>query len=132
MDFVTAVKTCFRKYASSKGRALRSEYWWWTLFTTIGSIVLTVLNGVIFGTSFEETGVLDGIFALVTFLPSFAVAFRRLHDVGRSAWWMLLALTVIGILVLLYWLIIEGDKGDNAYGPHPLSDSIDSMNEVFR
>jgi len=132
MDFMTAVKTCFRKYVDFKGRALRSEYWWWTLFTVVVSLILSIINSAIFNTSFEDTGVLDGLFGLATFLPTLSVTFRRLHDVGRSAWWLLLYLTIIGALVILYWLIIEGDQGDNAYGPHPLSDETDTLNEVFR
>ena len=132
MDFVTAVKTCFRKYVDFHGRALRSEFWWWTLFTFVASIVLTIINIVLFGGDFDDTGVLDGLFSLATFLPTLFVTTRRLHDVGRSGWWQLIVFTIIGIFVLLYWLIIEGDKGENAYGPHPLGDNLDELNDVFR
>lgn len=132
MDFMTAVKTCFAKYVDYKGRALRSEFWWWTLFTFVTSLILGAIDSAIFSTSWEETGILDGIFSLATFLPTIFVTTRRLHDVGRSGWWQLIAFTIIGIFVLLYWLIIEGEQGDNAYGPHPLSDGTDDLNEVFR
>lgn len=114
MDFMTAVKTVFSKYVDWNGRALRSEYWWWTLFSIIVSVVTSVIDG--------AAGILafNPLWSLVSLLPSLFVATRRLHDVGRSGWWQLIALTGIGIFVLLYWYIIEGDKGDNAYGPHPL------------
>ena len=120
MDFMTAVKTCFRKYVDYNGRALRSEFWWWMLFTFLASIFLGIIDSVIFGTGWENTGVLEALFSLGTSLPSIFVGTRRLHDIGRSGWWQLIALTIIGIFVLLYWFIIEGNKGDNAYGPHPL------------
>ena len=132
MDFMTAIKTCFSKYVDYNGRALRSEFWWWALFTFIASIVLGVIDSVIFGTGWEGTGVLEAIFSLGTFLPSLFVGARRLHDVGRSGWWQLIALTIIGIFVLLYWFIIEGDKGDNEYGPYPLAGNTENMSEVFR
>ena len=132
MDFMTAVKTCFRKYVDYNGRALRSEFWWWMLFTFLASIILGIIDSVIFGTGWENTGVLEALFTLGTFLPSLFVGTRRLHDVGRSGWWQLIALTIIGVFVLLYWYIIEGDKGDNDYGPHPLTNDSDDMSEVFR
>ncbi|WGI22744.1 DUF805 domain-containing protein [Amylibacter sp. IMCC11727] len=132
MDFVTAVKTCFAKYVDWHGRALRSEFWWWTLFTFIASILLSILDAVIFGYSFESGGILDTLFSLATLLPTIFVTTRRLHDVGRSGWWQLIVFTIIGIFVLLYWLIIEGDQGDNDYGPHPLGAGSEDLGEVFR
>jgi len=123
MDFMTAVKTVFSKYVDWNGRALRSEYWWWTLFSIIVSIVTTVID--------SAAGILafNPLWSLVSLLPSIFVATRRLHDHGRSGWWQLIALTIIGIFVLLYWYIIEGDKGENAYGPHPLGDA--DVSETF-
>lgn len=132
MDFVTAIKTCFSKYVDWNGRALRSEFWWWTLFTFIASIVLSIIDALIFGSSFEDGGILDTLFSLATLLPTIFVTTRRLHDVGRSGWWQLIVFTIIGIFVLLYWLIIEGDQGDNDYGPHPLGGSEEDLGEVFR
>lgn len=132
MDFMTAIRTCFSKYVDWNGRALRSEFWWWMLFTAIASIVFGIFDSVLFGTSWEDTGVLEMLFSLGTFLPSLFVGTRRLHDVGRSGWWQLIALTIVGILVLLYWWIIEGQHGENEYGPHPLAGNADTMSDVFR
>lgn len=132
MDFMTAVKTCFQKYVDYNGRALRSEFWWWALFTFAASLIMGVFDSVLFGSSWEDTGVLEALFSLATFLPSVFVGTRRLHDVGRSGWWQLIAFTIIGIFVLLYWFIIEGNKGDNDFGPHPLADTADNMSDVFR
>lgn len=116
MNFTTAVKTVFRKYVDWNGRASRSEYWWWALFSVIVSLITQFIDG--------AAGIiaLNPLWSLVTLLPSIFVATRRLHDHGRSGWWQLIALTGIGIFVLLYWYIIEGNKGENAYGPHPLDD----------
>lgn len=123
MDFTTAVKTVFSKYVDWNGRALRSEYWWWTLFSIIVSIVTTIIDGVL------GIVAINPLWSLVTLLPSLFVATRRLHDHGRSGWWQLIALTGIGVFVLLYWYIVEGDKGDNAYGPHPLGQA--DVSETF-
>ena len=81
MDFVTAVKTCFGKFATFEGRACRSEYWFFTLFLMLGSLVLTTLDIVL------GTGVLSTIFSLIILIPSIAVSVRRLHDTDRSGWW---------------------------------------------
>lgn len=132
MNFQTAIKTCFSKYFDWNGRALRSEFWWWTLFTFVAGIVLAVLESMVFGSSFENTGFLEGLFSLATFVPTITVTTRRLHDVGRSGWWQLIAFTIIGIPVLLYWLIIEGNQGDNTYGSHPLETDAERLDEVFR
>ena len=119
MDFVTSVKTCFSKYVDWNGRALRSEYWWFILFLAIGGIVTSVLDVMIFGTGIEVIGLFNPLFSLATLLPSIFATTRRLHDGGRSGWWQLLYLTIIGTFVVLYWLIIEGDKEANAYGEPP-------------
>lgn len=113
MDFSTAVKTVFSKYVDWNGRALRSEFWWWTLFTLIVSIITTIIDSVL------GIAALNPLWSLATLLPSIFVAVRRLHDHGRTGWWLLLALTGIGLLVLLYWYIKEGDRETNAYGPPP-------------
>lgn len=103
-----------KQYANFNGRARRKEYWMFILFYIIIAIVASVIDGVI-GTA----GVLAGVVALVHILPSLAVGARRLHDVGRSGWWLLLALTGIGSLVLLFWAVSNGDSGDNSFGADP-------------
>lgn len=120
MNFSTAVKTCFSKYFNWNGRALRSEYWYFYLFLIIGALVLGFIDGLI-GANF----ILVSIFYLAMILPMFMVTIRRLHDVGKSGWWMLISLIPLVSLILLYWLIIEGDQGDNQFGPHPLGGAGD-------
>ena len=132
IGFGQAIKLGFSKYADFGGRATRAEYWWWLL--------LVVLVGWV--------PLIGTLFTLVTFIPSFAVTSRRLHDVGRSGWWqalpwLLVVVTVItGVLsgsndlwailavvsvlsaiavwiLLLVWLCMRGREGANKYGPDP-------------
>ena len=107
MNFVDAVKTCFTKYVGFDGRATRSEYWWWVLFLVAIAVVMELLN----------LGLIGNLFSLATLLPSIAVGARRLHDIGKSGWWQLIALIpLIGWLVLIYWAV-QPSEGDNAFGP---------------
>ena len=117
MDFQTSVKTCFKKYADFSGRALRSEFWWFVLFVSLGSIVVTIIDIMILGYSIESYGPVNIIFSVVLILPSIAVTARRLHDINKSGWWQLIELTIIGILLILVWNITEGEKKKNIYGP---------------
>ena len=107
MSFAESIQTCFNKYIDFNGRASRSEYWW---FALLG-----------FGLSFIP--VIGWILRLVILLPSLAVQVRRLHDMERSAWWLLLLvppITIIGVFVLLIMSIFPGTPGPNRYGPDPL------------
>jgi len=106
MDFLTAVKTCFRKYFKFSGRARRSEFWYWVLFIFIAGIVLGIMDNVIFGADLagDDFQPISAIFTLVTFIPGLAVSWRRLHDINRSGWW-------IGggyLAIALYTLVILG------------------------
>lgn len=102
IGFLDAIKICLTKYFDQKGRAARPEYWWFYLFTTLVSIISAVIG-------FP--------FHLAVLIPGINAATRRLHDTGRSGWWQLIVLTVIGIIPLLIWLASEGNKEDNKYGP---------------
>ncbi len=127
MDFTTAVRTCFGKYATFRGRARRAEYWWFVLFNMLAHIVLSIIDAVIFGVGGGamhggEPQILSGLFSLAVFLPSLAVGVRRLHDTGRSGWWLLIWLIpVIGWIVLIWWLATPGEDGPNSHGPDPLA-----------
>ena len=103
-----------KNYVGFSGRARRKEYWMFVLFNVlIGSALATA--DVVLG-----LGLLAPLYMLVVFLPGFAVGFRRLHDTGKSGWWVFISLIpLIGALVLLYFLVIDGDAGDNHYGPNP-------------
>lgn len=102
-------------YVGFQGRARRKEYWMFVLFNIIISIALGIIEGII-GTG----GFLAGIYSLAILLPSLAVAFRRLHDTGKSAWWLLISLIpLIGSIILLVFFCQEGDSNDNQYGANP-------------
>jgi uncharacterized membrane protein YhaH (DUF805 family) len=117
LSFVDAVRSALSKYATFSGRARRSEYWWFVLFNIIVSVIARLIDAAVFG---ESTGYLTIIAALALFLPGLAVTVRRLHDIGKSGWWVLLALVpIVGAIVLIVWAAKEGDAADNAYGPSP-------------
>ncbi|MBK8622897.1 MAG: DUF805 domain-containing protein [Saprospiraceae bacterium] len=109
-----------KKFADFEGRARRKEYWMFILFTFIGGFVFGTIDGII---SPNGVGMLAMIFQLAVLIPTIAVAVRRMHDVGKSGWYILIPLYNL-ILVLT-----EGDKGSNEYGPDPKGndDSIDSI-----
>ena len=112
-----------KKYAVFEGRARRKEYWFFVLFSVIGSIVLAFLDAMI-GTIDLDTGVgmLSGIYSLAILIPSIAVAVRRLHDTDRSGWWLLISLIpLIGTIALLVFLLQGGTPGPNRFGP-PVTD----------
>ena len=116
--FVDAVSTVLRRYVQFSGRARRPEYWWWVLFAFGGSLLLSIVDGIFFGFSEESIAVLAPLFSLATFLPSLAVGVRRLHDIGKSGWWLLLGfIPLIGTIILIIWFVRRGDAHDNAYGP---------------
>lgn len=111
MNFTDAIATCFRKYVDFRGRAPRSEYWYWMLFTFVAGAALQLVS----------QG-LAGAFALATLLPGLAVGARRLHDIDRSAWWLLIAfIPVIGVIVLIVFACTRGTDGPNRFGPDPLA-----------
>ena len=116
MNFQTSVKTCFSKYATFSGRASRSEYWFFYLFTIIASIVTWIIDTMLLGYSAEDTGAISLIFQIIIILPSIAVGARRLHDIGKSGWWQLLILTIIGIILLIVWFATIGSSKKNNYG----------------
>lgn len=116
-EFVNVLK----KYTEFAGRAPRREYWMFVLVYLLVLIVLSVLDhiaGLTFGR--ERTGVLTSIFVLGTLLPALAVGVRRLHDIGRSGWWLLINLVpLIGPVVMLVFTVLDSQPGANAYGPNP-------------
>lgn len=119
MNMIEAVKVCFSKYVTFSGRARRAEYWWFTLFLVIISVVLVGIDIAVMGANYTF-GIAD-LWSLVTILPSLAVTSRRLHDTDRSAWWMLLFLIpLIGAIILIVWLATKGTAGSNRFGEDPL------------
>ena len=116
MDFATSIKTCFSKYAVFKGRASRSELWWFALFLFIAGIVTFIVDVMILGYSSEDNGPVNIIFSVITFLPGLAVGARRLHDINKSGWWQLLYITIVGIVLLIIWWATAGERKKNIYG----------------
>jgi uncharacterized membrane protein YhaH (DUF805 family) len=124
MDFMTSVKTCLTKYAIFTGRASRSEHWYFVLFIFLSGLGAAIIDNSIFvrDPQLKEIEPVGALLNLAVLLPSIAVGARRLHDINRSGWWLLLAFTGIGILVLILFACMKGDDGDNLYGPNPLYD----------
>lgn len=112
MDIATAVQTVvMQKYANFSGRAIRSEYWWFFLAYIIAYIVLAIVDYVL------GVQLLTAILALGLLIPSIGVGVRRLHDLDKSGWWLLLCLIpIVGGLVLLYWFCQPGTPGANQFG----------------
>jgi uncharacterized membrane protein YhaH (DUF805 family) len=109
-----------KKYADFTGRARRSEYWYFFLIYIGIAIVLGIIDGMIGSTAFGNLGLLSGLLLLGLFLPSIAVAVRRLHDIGKSGWWLLLGFVpIVGGLVLLYFAFQDSQPGVNLFGPNP-------------
>ncbi|MFN3275602.1 MAG: DUF805 domain-containing protein [Paracoccus sp. (in: a-proteobacteria)] len=122
MNMFEAVSSCFSKYVTFSGRARRSEFWYFTLFNFIVAVILfivAVILGFAQGFSAQEFGISD-IYSLATFLPALAVTVRRLHDIGRSGWWVLIMLIpLIGWIILIVWHCTDGERSTNRFGPDP-------------
>ncbi len=104
-----------KNYVGFSGRARRTEFWMFVLINFIVGIVLTVIENIV-----GLTGVITSLYNLAILLPCLALGMRRLHDTGRSGFWLLLLLIpFLGWLVLLIFYILEGTPGDNEYGPDP-------------
>ncbi|MEK7802194.1 MAG: DUF805 domain-containing protein [Pseudomonadota bacterium] len=146
MNFVESTKTVFTKYATFQGRASRSEFWWWQLFSIILKIVATIADGAMVGAAHAQDAVnsmaapvadmamapeamhvaspampiLSLVVSLGLLIPSIAVSARRLHDVNKSGWWLLIAFTIVGLIPLLIWYVKKSDEGSNRFGTAPV------------
>ncbi len=119
MNFPEAVASCFRKYAVFSGRAPRSEYWYWILFYFLCQIAANILDAVVLPS--PGTRLFSRLFDLIIFFPLLAVEVRRLHDVDRSGWWLLISLTIVGMMYpLLVWKCTKGTVGPNRFGDDSL------------
>lgn len=107
MDFVIAVRRCFRNYGNGRGRAGRPEYWWFFLLVFVGHVALLRIHPMLaYG------------FDLVVFLPWIAVGVRRLHDTDRAGMWLLLSLVpVLGWIALAILMALPGTPSENRFGP---------------
>ena len=115
MNFGQAISSGFSNYVKFSGRAVRSEYWYWVLFYSLGTLVAGIIDGVL------GMSIISGLFGLAMILPNLAVAVRRLHDLDRSGWWILIGLIpLIGWIILIIWYCSRGTPGPNRFGPNPL------------
>ena len=120
MRFTTAVASALRRYASFTGRARRSEYWWFTLFTILVVVAASAVDGALTGSWFEGYGVVGALATVALALPTVAVSVRRLHDIDRRGWWTLLTFVpVVGWIVLFVFDVTPGTDGPNRFGPSP-------------
>jgi uncharacterized membrane protein YhaH (DUF805 family) len=121
MNFLEAVSSGFRNYVNFSGRAIRSEYWYWILFTSIVLMVFGVVDQALNpGDQVGAFSIVTMVISLGLILPEVAVSVRRLHDIDRTGWWLLIGPTVIGAFVLLYWACQRGTPGPNRFGPDPM------------
>ncbi len=129
MSLPDAISSVFRQYVGFTGRARRSEFWWWVLFLFVVNLLTGVLDA-LFGTriilsedgaiAVFTTGVISNLVSLALFLPSLAVLIRRLHDSGRTGWWVLIGLIpFVGFIVLLVFALLDSEPGANSHGPNP-------------
>lgn len=123
MNFSKAVRAVLNKYATFEGRARRAEYWYFVLLTTVLSIAAQII-----GVAGRDGGLITllllGVLALISLaliIPGIAVSVRRLHDTGRSGWFLLLGLIpVVGGILLLVWTCSRGTEGPNRFGADPI------------
>ena len=127
------IDTIKNRYAYFDGRATRSEYWYFVLFSVLISIVFTfidtaVINPSLLNMTAEEAskgGLLAGTFALAMLLPQIGLGVRRLHDIGKSGWWyFIILIPILGALVLLFFFVTDSQSGENMYGPNPKESRI--------
>ncbi len=133
VSFGDAIKRAFTNYCNFQGRASRSEYWWFYLFTVVVAWLLGVpamsasfetlghaMRGEIVETEFSVWTGISYLWSLFIFLPSFGLLFRRLHDTGRSGWnWLWSFLPIIGWIILIVYLCTDSQPTPNKYGPVP-------------
>ena len=110
-----------KKYAEFGGRAQKAEYWYFLLFTILVSIVLGIIDRIT-GSFMPKVGMglLGALYSLAVFIPSLAVSIRRLHDTGRSGWWLFIGLIpLVGAIVLIIFMVQDSNPGENQYGQNP-------------
>lgn len=118
--------TAMKKYVDFSGRARRTEYWMFVLFNVIFAIVALVIDNML-GLASDSTGYgpLYTLFSLAILLPTWAVTVRRLHDVGKSGWWIFISLIpIIGGIWLFVLTLTDSQPGENQYGPNPKANMV--------
>jgi len=119
MGFTEAISSGFRNYVNFVDRASRSEFWYWFLFVFLVAIAAGLIDLALLPNSAVHP--ISSLASLALIIPGLAVSVRRLHDIDRSGWWLLLGLVpLIGAIVLLVWYCTRGALGPNRFGPDPL------------
>ena len=104
-------------YADFNGRARRSEYWYFTLVNACIGVVLALLQQI---TGWNLFAVLSGLVSLALLVPGLGLAWRRLHDIGKSgAWYFIIFAPIVGIILMLVWFCQDSQPGENQFGPNP-------------
>ena len=128
-----------KRYAEVSGRSRRMEYWSFRLFELLsmfgGFLLVGAIGAFVGAIAGKDAGdlvagilvVFLGLYVLALIIPGITVTVRRLHDTGKSGWTLLLGLVpLIGPILLLVFLLTDGDRGDNAYGPDPKAPETES------
>lgn len=129
MNFIDATKNFFIKWLDFNTRISRSEFWWGYLGSLIvGTLVglcvgfVSVFFAAMMGWDVETTVNLAILpFQLYLTVAALSLVFRRLHDLNKSGWWLLIVLTIVGAFILLYWYCKKGDEAENRFGVNPLA-----------
>ena len=121
MDFqqiIEYVKVCvLEKYADFSGRARRAEYWSFALCSGVISFILGVLYS---ATNWGFFSILSTLFSLAILVPSLAVCWRRLHDIGKKGtWYFIVLIPIVGWILMIVWFCQDSQPGDNEFGPNP-------------
>ena len=130
MGFQTALRSFWTRYRDFKGRSRRSEYWFIQLFLVVTNIAVAIIDLALMGWDVDRFiangggGIVGLVWILVTIVPALAVLVRRLHDTGKSGWWVLVGfLPLVGAIVLLVFTVTESSPGENKFGPSPKESS---------
>lgn len=126
MGFGAAVASFWKNYATFTGRARRSEFWFISLFLLLTNLATAAIDFVLLGNDVERFiangggGIVGLVWILATIVPALAVQVRRLHDINKSGWWVLIGFVpVAGFIVLLVFSVQDSDVAENKYGPSP-------------
>jgi uncharacterized membrane protein YhaH (DUF805 family) len=123
MNLSEAVVSGLRNYINFSGRASRSEFWFFTLFFNLVLIGIGAITEFLHSnpTARERFGWLAGFIFFALLVPAIATSVRRLHDIDRTGWWVLIGATIIGHILLLVWFCTKGTADRNRFGPDPLA-----------
>jgi uncharacterized membrane protein YhaH (DUF805 family) len=121
MTFIDAIKSYFKNYATFRGRARRSEFWFAALFTFLASSAISIIapghTEMVGQYAIQQNSTLSNLWDLATFLPTLAIMWRRLHDVNKSGgWFFFVLLPIVGWVLLLIQLVKDGDAAANRFG----------------